>query len=275
MRSETNQISLLTPNGVYATIAEPPQICSDVAVVILSAGMLDCSGPYRLHVDLADLIRSHGYLCLRIDQSGRGNSLARPGMSHAQSVHADYTDVINALQRYGIEQTVLIGLCSGADDAQRLFDAHESVVGTVMLDGLAEKTARYHFHHYARRLMRLRSWTGLVERLRQRPSHVAYDDLNLRDLNDDLNMPKACDRFLDRGGHLLAVFTNSASAYYNYQGQFASSLNSTAATRRLTEVYLREAQHLYPTTSQRKRLLTIIERWLLHAFTPQPANTNV
>src|SRR5690606_37848418 len=87
-----------------------------------------------------------GFLTLRFDVSGVGDSQPRPDcLAEADVPLTDIREAMDFLQsRYGIEEFILLGLCSGA------YQAHESavrdprVVGTVQLDGYGYRTAGYY-----------------------------------------------------------------------------------------------------------------------------------
>ena len=94
------------------------------AVILLNAGADSHVGPGRMYVSLARGWARHGYLALRLDLAGIGDSDTRPG--HADDVVFtnealdDTRAAIDFLRlEYGIRDITLAGLCSGAYHALR------------------------------------------------------------------------------------------------------------------------------------------------------------
>ena len=62
---------------ISAILTEPEHRVSDVAVVIVNAGLVHRVGPFRLHVILARELARSGFLAVRMDVSGLGYSKTR------------------------------------------------------------------------------------------------------------------------------------------------------------------------------------------------------
>lgn len=245
----------------------PEEGSAGIGAIILNAGLLHNVGPFRLHVDLADALAGQGIPVVRIDQSGKGESPRRPGpgMSRTQRLVSDYRDAYNALFELGVERTILVGLCSGADDALLIAQQEESVTGLVLLDGYARKTARFHARRLAAKLTSTRrAWHALARRLsvskESRGAADALADFNIRDWLDDTEMVQLIASLLDSNRKILAVFT-SGQDYYNYGGQLKSNVKATARPENLEEIYYADADHTYSRCSQRQDLINRICRW--------------
>jgi pimeloyl-ACP methyl ester carboxylesterase len=87
-----------------------------VAVVFLSSGLQNRAGPHRMYVKAARRFAEDGFLSLRLDLPGVGDSDARP--LEANFDCHDPEPVADALallaERHGVERVVLLGLCAGA-----------------------------------------------------------------------------------------------------------------------------------------------------------------
>jgi alpha/beta superfamily hydrolase len=92
--------------------------------VVCNAGIVHHIGPFRLHVRIARMLARIGISTLRLDLSGLGDSAPRTGKN--QDSNRAVTDIVAALNQLtiqtGIEEFVMIGLCSGAfsDDRGRV-----------------------------------------------------------------------------------------------------------------------------------------------------------
>ncbi len=239
-------------------------------VIILNSGLLHHVGPFRLNIDLADRLAKDGYAVICLDQSGKGESPRRKGMNRQQSVLLDYDDAMAELSQYGISHAVLIGLCSGADDASLITSHRETVSGIVALDGYARRNFRYYLKHvvthYGRRIFSLASWFRF---LRRKASQTAtdgvneeLDDITIRNWGSDSEMLGQYSRFLGSGGKLLAIFTTGQD-YYNHLGQLAAEISVPPETGMVEEVYYADADHTYSLASHRTRLLDQINKWML------------
>lgn len=106
------------------------------AFVFLNAGVVHRVGPNRMYVTAARRLAARGFLSVRFDLSGLGDSSSRrDATAFDQAAALDTSDVLSTLQReYGVDRFVLAGLCSGAVAAFRGALADERVVGAVLLN---------------------------------------------------------------------------------------------------------------------------------------------
>lgn len=94
------------------------------AVLLLNASADQHMGVSRMHVSFARRWARRGYLVLRMDMAGIGDSDTRPGRPDDEvfppAALADIGSAIEFVQaRYGIRDVTLAGLCSGAYHALR------------------------------------------------------------------------------------------------------------------------------------------------------------
>ena len=83
------------------------------AVVLLNSGLLPRTGTFRLHVTLARALARLGFLVLRFDLAGIGDSLQHmDGRSRAEQVAGDIQDAMAYLTSiYQHDSFVVAGLC--------------------------------------------------------------------------------------------------------------------------------------------------------------------
>lgn len=111
------------------------------AAVLLNAGAVNHIGPCRLYVSLARHLARSGYVVLRLDIAGIGDSPARPGEPENIVYSRDaLQDVMAALEylrtQWGAGETSAIGLCSGAYHAFKAAVARYPVTHAVMINPL-------------------------------------------------------------------------------------------------------------------------------------------
>ena len=142
-----------------------------VGVIVLSAGILPSSGPFRLHVDLAESLAARGVPSLRFDLSGIGESLAIGSTGNSlQRAAAEIRSAVDYLKQHEqIERVALFGLCSGADDAMFAALQDDRIEGVFSVDGCGYRTFRYHLHRLLRnhlpKLTSGRAWKSRVRAL--------------------------------------------------------------------------------------------------------------
>jgi pimeloyl-ACP methyl ester carboxylesterase len=118
-------IFLSSDAKVFGIVTKPREddVCSG-AVIIVNAGATYHAGPNRFHVSLARHWARRGYLVIRMDLSGLGDSATRPGRPDNEVFPpAALDDIRSAIEfvktGYGIDKVTLCGFCSGAYHALR------------------------------------------------------------------------------------------------------------------------------------------------------------
>ena len=118
-------------------VTEPPAgTQSRGAFVLLNAGVVHRVGPNRLHVNAARRLAALGFLAVRFDFSGLGDSASRRDTTpFDQASVLETREVMSAIQQeYGVSRFVTAGLCSGAVVAFRTAVADERVQGAVLIN---------------------------------------------------------------------------------------------------------------------------------------------
>src|SRR5262245_2725973 len=92
------------------------------AVILLNAGIVHRIGPARNMVEIARLLAQAGFLAMRFDLSGIGDSdTRRDGLSMEEHAVIDVGQAMDYLHRTkAVSRFVLMGLCSGADNGFRV-----------------------------------------------------------------------------------------------------------------------------------------------------------
>jgi alpha-beta hydrolase superfamily lysophospholipase len=93
-------------------------------VILLNSGGDHHVGPRRMHVWLARRWARRGYVVMRMDISGLGDSAAQPGESRNELFPAAAVDDIRVavdymVERFALHDVTLVGMCSGASHAVR------------------------------------------------------------------------------------------------------------------------------------------------------------
>ena len=257
------------------------------AVLLLNAGMLHRVGPNRLYVTLARRLAASGLPVLRFDYSGLGESEPRRDeLALAESMRVEGIEAMDFLAASGVaERFVPMGLCAGAENAQRLARDDARVVGAVLIDGYAYRTRRYYLREYARHLLSARSWRRFLSRplaphrgLGRRRSGGAAPASPERnpggvDFVREFPPRQTClaelRRILAREVELLLVFTGGGMAeFYNHPEQFAETFPSLRDHPRLRLEFMGLADHTFTLLGQQKALLASIDGWVESVLLP-------
>lgn len=105
-------------------------------VIILNSGIVHRVGVNRLHVKLARTLAGLGFVAMRFDFSGIGDSLAREdNLPFRKSTLDETQQAMNHLNlTRGIDRFILIGICSGAGIALQTAGIDARVVGVVPIN---------------------------------------------------------------------------------------------------------------------------------------------
>ncbi|KRF02140.1 alpha/beta hydrolase [Frateuria sp. Soil773] len=247
--------------------ANVPEALEPVGVIVLNAGLVHRIGPFRLHVELTRRLNACGYPTLRFDLSTVGDSGASgESRTRTAQVCADAGDAMDLLQRQaGCSRFVLVGLCSGAQNAHTVACTDAKVAGAVFLDGYAYRTAGFHLRHTLPKLVDPRRWWRLLARRRQvaaaRGEPVfAVERLPRPVVRADLA------GMLDRGLRLCLIYSGGINRYFNHASQFRECFGRLVERPGICTAFDREADHTYVLAGDRQRLLDSIERWLTLNF---------
>ena len=129
----------------------PENINSSVpAIVFLNAGLVHRIGQNRLYVKIARSLAKLGFVCMRFDLSGIGDS---PSNSSETDFHkrtiVETQEALNYINNsYHINKFVLIGSCSGAISSINSALADERVVGTVLINSSSPSLFRFLARQY-------------------------------------------------------------------------------------------------------------------------------
>ncbi|MGI9265424.1 MAG: alpha/beta hydrolase, partial [Gammaproteobacteria bacterium] len=115
--------------GIYTQPDKTNQSPDLPTVVLLNAGLLHHVGQNRLNVTLARCLSGLGYPTFRFDFSGQGDSHVQTGSAAVgDRCVNEVGEALDFLQRTrDTKSFVLIGLCTGADNAHRSAVADERV----------------------------------------------------------------------------------------------------------------------------------------------------
>jgi alpha-beta hydrolase superfamily lysophospholipase len=136
------------------------------AAVMSNVGTHHRVGPFRLYVELARQLAAEGFVVIRFDLSGQGDSEIRPGALEGRaSMSLDVGDAMQWLSEHaGADLFVLVGLCSGVDSTHAVSVADARVRGAVFIDGYTYPTAGFRLRHWTFRYLSVERWKRFLQR---------------------------------------------------------------------------------------------------------------
>jgi hypothetical protein len=248
-----------------------------IAVLFWNAGLLPRVGPHRMYVSMARKFSTLGFLALRFDLSGKGDSeVSKAKLLEQTRVVRNIQDAMDYLQeRKKIVKFVLVGLCSGADDAFQVAVMDTRISGVVLLDAYGYRTPRFYLHYLNYSVKRawrfsfkLDRWQGFLARkyreFRVRLKPVRLQQIFIRNFPPKEEVRRDVLDLINRGVNFLFIYSGGVPEYYTYSRQFEDmfKLKLEKYGDQLQVRYFSWTDHTYTLLEDRKRLIKTICEWL-------------
>jgi len=233
-----------------------------LAMIIMTPGMLHNTGPFRLHRDIASSLKQQGISSLRFDISGIGESLG-VGAS-GKSIDRAAAEAIEAMdylmRAHDIQQFILFGLCSGADDSIQTALQDKRVKGVIALDGLVYQTTKFKLNEAQLLARKMLNPYKLLNKL-QYLTGTSTAPASLAMGNDIREFPETAEQackelqqLVDNDVQLHFVYTGGAE-YYNYASQFYEMLPDMKWRGTESTEYFAQMDHVVMLCEDRKLLV--------------------
>lgn len=245
------------------------------AVVFLNSGILHHVGASRLYVRLARRLAEVGFLGLRFDFSGIGDSEPRrDALSFQESAPIETREALDHLgEMRGAKRFVLAGLCSGSDVAFHAALGDERVAGIINLDAWAYRTWRYYARRFAPKLLDPAAWRHSLRvrlaRLRSRedvegPSFVAPE--YRREFPPREIVANGLRQLIERDVRLFHFFSGGMEAWLNYEEQYEDAFRGIDFSDHLCVLYRPQADHTLTQLDQQVFVIDRITAWMTEHF---------
>lgn len=262
--------------GLVGILTEPAgethvQLALRPAIVVSNVGLNHRPGPNRLWTTFARCMADQGFVTLRFDMSGLGDSLSRTDKLSTTERHVlDMREAVNyVLQKnQRLSHVALIGLCSGVDPVHALAADDTRVSHVLYLDGYHYDTPRHVLNIELLKLIQPRYYARALRRYLSRvPGEavaVAEDEVLTREYPPKEKMRQDLAEMLARGVRIYACFTGGFSHYYSYEDQFFDMLPDGNSLRGHVSVALfPQADHLFSGVEVKEDLYQSLGRFLL------------
>ncbi len=260
--------------GLVGVVTDPSEKGgAKVAFVALNAGLVHRVGPNRLHVKLARELARKGFVAMRFDHSGIGDSPPRAdARSFGQTTMDETRECMDYLESSrGVSRFVLFGICSGADNALRSARDDPRVAGAVLVEPHAVPTIGYLLRLYRGRLLSPKSWI----RFATGKSEAWLELLRLSSVKRSSGSTKVSEEFMapsrrdfveaaraigSRRSRLLLVYSEGSPSHYFYRGarrRIAGLLHEGLVVERFVD----GSDHIFTHPSTQTWLVDAVLRW--------------
>lgn len=258
------------------------------AVILLNAGIIHRVGPHRLYVKMARRLAAMGFVVLRFDFSGVGDSKVRHDtLPFERSTIREAQDAMNYLSaETGIGRFVLAGICSGADVSLKTACCDPRVVGAVLINAQGEQPGtgdevRSYFSlrkkaHYVWRgaLLNPKIWMGAVT------GKVDYRDIIKvlsfplrgrsvwkKSVSTSISQYAADLRSVAQdGARLLLIFSEGDMGLESLREAFGAKLQQLRASGKIDVHVIPQSDHVFTLLGNQERLLALVQDWAHGCF---------
>jgi pimeloyl-ACP methyl ester carboxylesterase len=252
------------------------------AIILLNAGLLHRIGPNRLYVKIARQMASAGFIVLRFDFSGIGDSSAREDdLPFERSTISETQEAMRYLSSLkDVERFILIGVCSGAKVAFKAAYCDPRVVGTIGINGSyydSEILEDLNQHikssiqgrYYCKNLLDRRSWWRVFTGKSDLRSIIRFLLMKIRNLGSRKeNMPVKTDpltewnSLAERGVDMFLVNSEGSVALDTFRLLPANRLRGLEASGKLQIEVLEHTDHVFTLLWSQNTLVNMIEQWI-------------
>ena len=257
-------------------------------VLFLNAGVLPRIGPNRIHVRLARELAGRGFASMRFDFSGLGDSRPRTdARSFAEATVSETRQAMDVLAaRTAARSFLLVGICSGADNALRAAGHDARVAGAALVEPYSVPARGYLLYSYRRKLVSPRSWWRLLRGKSEllggaRPEEVSVSEGAPSTPSPSPSMPMSMPMaaageplvpsgrelvaqvrgLLARGASLCFVYSAESPAYFNYLSLLRRELRRPLADGRVRLKVIRETDHVFTPLRAQRALTDAVTEW--------------
>jgi pimeloyl-ACP methyl ester carboxylesterase len=269
------------------------------AVILLNAGLIHRIGPHRLYVKIARALANIGFVVLRFDFSGTGDSQAREDhLPFEQSGVDEAQEAMTYLTKAtGVERFLLMGHCSGAGFSFVTACKDPRVTAAVLMNpqggneewtayDRSRKLAQYYANYYgkaalfdpqrwlkllagksdyrsiARNVFQIMIWNRISALIfRFKKVSLGHRDL-LQSTGQTIRLDRDLRLLAERDVRLLFVYSEGNSGLDYIRAAFGSELDRLLAANKLTLEVIPQSDHLFTLLDSQQRVLEVLQGWI-------------
>jgi alpha/beta superfamily hydrolase len=253
-------------------------------VLLLNAGLIHRIGPNRIYVKMARLLASMGFVVLRFDFSGIGDSGPRKDkLPAAESMIDEMRQAMDYLEQFkNIKQFICIGLCDGATAAGQISVADCRVKKAVLIDPPVPENPQTelmaHSSYYSKQaLLDPRSWLKFVSMQSSYYNvfRVIWMKIKMKLMLNHFQICENSEVITKLNSFFRSLRTRGVQLFIVYSGDFEGDIGDRYFREVVKKEYrmmeddglltsetFRDADHLMTPIATQEKLLNLISNWL-------------
>ena len=267
--------------GIISEPADNVLIQDELAVILLNSGLIHRIGPHRLYVKIARALAALGFLTVRFDLSGVGDTPTRKDTLPLQeAMIQEPSEIMDDLARMkGAKRFVLMGICWGAYCSFKSASADPRVIGAVLINPVEfardPNLASYlrARQYLTKSLSSTRSWINLCT------GRVAYRRLvkviwhqltkglhgqNRQTISLAKGIRMDIQSLVDRRVAMLFILSEKDLSMDFLSLIFGKDMRTTTIGGILQCETISGADHLFHRMADQRRVLQVIENWAVN-----------
>jgi len=252
------------------------------AIIILNAGLLHRIGPNRISVKIARQMASAGFVVLRFDFSGIGDSGMRDdNLPFEKSSINETQEAMNYLSSVrSINRYIIMGICSGANIAFKTAYNDPRVVGVIGINGsyldnqdplvLSRNFEnRIQSRYYRKQLFNYKSWLRVITGRSNLSSILGFLISKTKDLlyqNKDiscvLNPSTKWNSLVKRGVDLFLIYSEGSQAFDIFRSTLENHLSELKTTGKIWIEVIERSDHVFTLLWSQNVLTDFIHQWV-------------
>jgi len=265
--------------SLIGILSSPDSIQKDKPIFIfVNSGLLHRVGPFRIYVATARELANQNFTSLRMDLSGKGDSLAKQNsLTLKENTNQDIIDAMDYLQEStGVSQFVVCGICTGADNAYEIAFNDDRIKGVIPIDGYAYPTTTFHIKKLMLRLTNFNSWTNLAGKflpfLAKKDEKTSRLNKSEVTMNYKMIFPEKSafennlSQALNKGSKFLVIFTGGWYMFYNYKQQFKNAIGDLFSEDKIKVEHNQKSDHTFILQKDKEWLISTIVNWAKNNF---------
>jgi len=229
------------------------------AVVILNSGLMHHVGASRTSVKLSRALVKQGFLVLRFDLSGIGDSAARTDkLDPTERIIREVSSALDYLQQhFGSDRFVLYGLCSGSQNSFKTALVDKRIIGLAGVDNFGFLTTKYYLVHYLPKILDVGHWKSFLTRAIKNlfASAKRIASKTPVEIEEDPWPVK-------RGLRFLYIYTGSWAKQYNYLNQFHDMFPSVNFANSVELRFKPKMSHSLVEPDSQQFMIETVSEWL-------------
>lgn len=276
MSSEEKVVRFGPDAGLVGILSEPAvdsRNAARPAVLFWNVGINHRVGPYRIYVDLARRLAALGFVSLRFDISGLGDSDFSKDDARTDSERSigDIRDAMDLIEKQlGIREFVVIGFCSSVDHAHATALVDPRVIGVVYIEGYSFR-ARGYYLRYPLRLLDANRWARQVLRRaphlfgREQAQLESAETVFVRESPTPHRLRTEFRMLVERRVRLLFMYV-AGDSYYAHRDQIFEFLRDPRLKGRVEVSFWPDADHTFSLVRDRERAVERVCRFMRMHF---------